>query len=103
MWFIPTYENGGFYTWFWNSTGDWADLTVTTLRRTGALQSALAVEKAIGVFPSTLTLQDRHARINFLESCSEAIVDQLERLDDEVNYNDEDVYQLLLNYWLQST
>ncbi len=101
--FFPTVENGAFYTWFWNSTGDWATQTVIALESIGATRSAASLKQAIDFFPSSAVVADREARIAFLEGCSPEQTARLEGLCDDLFANDEDIYQLLLDFWRQKS
>jgi len=80
VWELDTHVgNGGFYHYYFNSTGDTVATAPVALNQIGAKQLAVIVSQADAIFPGGRPPKDSLERQQFLESLGD---DQLNRLDD---------------------
>lgn len=61
-------NNGGFNQFFYNSSGNFSDETVTALKTINALHTAMLLKTAIAAFHDSLVPQDRELRQELMES-----------------------------------
>lgn len=75
-------NNGGFDQYFWNSTGNDAEVALAGLKDMGAVAAATLLERAMAVFPSgkpPADRQRRHEEMKKMESQSKPVWDQCDR------------------------
>lgn len=91
-------NNGGFHQYFWNSTGDFAIETVTSLHSVGATKAAELLLKAIDRFPGKTVPGNIVQRQHLLEQIETKIADAWQDLDDAFYEYEEDLNALNLEY-----
>lgn len=74
-------NNGGFNQYFFNSSGDFAHMTIHSLQAIGANKTADILQKAIDLFPNGNVLNNRAERQKILEQMGEAADPIWEELD----------------------
>src|SRR5215217_5286736 len=83
-------NNGGFYQYFFNSSGDTANEVVKALKAIGANRTAEIVQKALDQFPDKEVPRYRNARQHILEQIEELADPVWEDLSQQFfEYNDE--------------
>jgi hypothetical protein len=89
-------NNGGFDQYFFNSSGDWAALTLPALVEIGAEHTAGIFRRALSAFPGGRPTPDRAARWKEME---QAAAEQLFRALDHSFYGEKDnLVELLAHY-----
>lgn len=91
-------NNGGFNQYFFNSSGDFAHLTVQSLQTIGANKTADVLQKAIDQFPAQKVPQDRTVRQNILEKIQEAADPIWEDLDQKFYTYEDDLNTLNIQF-----
>ena len=91
-------NNGGFSQYFSNSSGDFANETVKSLRLIGADKTADILEQAIAEFPNKTIPQDSDERQELLEAIEEAASENWEKLEQRFFAYEDDLNTLNLDY-----
>ena len=91
-------NNGGFYQFFWNSSGEFAHETVVSLNTIGAVRTAALVQKAIDLFPGGKVPTDREEREDLLEQIQDEAGKVWNMLDQEFFKYTEDLNLLNMEY-----
>ncbi|MBN1181927.1 MAG: DMP19 family protein [Bacteroidales bacterium] len=91
-------DNGGFDQWLFNSSGDWALETITSLQRVGAAETLKMVKKVVSYFPGGTPPKDINKRRELIESMPQDISDAWSELDDQFYNCGEDLENLLADY-----
>lgn len=87
-------NNGGFYQYYSNSAGDLAADTPAALEAIGAMQTAVIVKGANGLFPGGPP-EDRDARCDMLDALDDNLFEQF---DTAFLRYDENLSQLLYDF-----
>jgi hypothetical protein len=95
-------NNGGFNQYFLNSSGDYAHLTVQSLRTISANTTADILQKAIDQFPDKEVPQDRRERQEILEQIQEKADPVWEELDQKFFVYEDDLNKLNIEYIRQN-
>ncbi len=82
-------NNGGFYLYFYNSSGDCAHETILSLLAIGANKTARILQEAIDQFPNKKVPKNRVERITIVEQIKKVAKEVWNALD-ETFYNYED-------------
>lgn len=102
IWWLETeVNNGGFQQYFWNSTGDHADIALQSLKDIGASKTASIVERAINVAFDGELPSSQAQRQHQLAMDEEAKGERLDSLDAEFYEYSEDFYKLLDAYQIR--
>ncbi len=91
-------NNGGFNQYFFNSSGDFAHLTVQSLLTIGANKTADILQNAINQFPDKTAPQDRTERQNILEQIEETADPIWEELDQKFFAYEDDLNTLNIEF-----
>lgn len=91
-------NNGGFFQFFENSSGDTAVETVAALEAIGAASAAQLVRRAIAAFPGGTPPVDRDQRLAILDDMPEEARKAWSALDDEFYLYPDDLADLLRRY-----
>jgi hypothetical protein len=91
-------NNGGFHQYFWNSTGDFALETVSSLQSIGASKTAELLLKAIDRFPGKTVPGNIVQRQHLLEQIETRTTEAWQELDDAFYEYDEDLNALNIEY-----
>ena len=91
-------NNGGFYQFFWNSSGDHAQETLTALKSIGANKTAEIVSKAYAEWPDGNIPSDRMTRQNKLETIEDKSEETWNNCDSKFYEYEDDISSLLLIY-----
>lgn len=95
-------NNGGFNQYFYNSSGDFAHETITSLRAIGANKTADILQKAIEQFPSSAVPKDRTKRQEILEQIEDTANEVWEQLDQTFYKYEDDLNKLNIEYIKQN-
>jgi len=90
--------NGGFWQFFYNSSGDWAVETVAALERIGAEGAARVVRAANSVFPRGGPSPNDEERRRQIKGLSDDVSEESERLGDEIYGMDSEIEEALDQY-----
>ena len=91
-------NNGGFNQYFYNSSGNYANETLTSLRAIGANKTADILRHAIDQFPSSTAPKDRQERQDVLEKIEGRANEVWEQLDQKFFAYEDDLNELNLQY-----
>ncbi|NCU05033.1 MAG: DMP19 family protein [Chitinophagaceae bacterium] len=91
-------NNGGFNQYFYNSSGDYAHETLTSLQSIGANKTAVILRQAIDQFPNSTVPKDRQERQNVLEQIEDKANEVWENLDQKFYAYEDDLTELNLEY-----
>ena len=91
-------NNGGFNQYFYNSSGDYAQETLTSLQAIGANKTADILRQAIDQFPSSTVPKDRQERQNLLEQIEANANEVWEQLDQMFYVYEDNLNELNLQY-----
>lgn len=97
--------NGGFHQYFFNSYGQFAYLTIEHLLSIQAIKSASILQRAVDeVNSERLSLNNFRKKIfnrelDRIVDFDEDLIDYLEKLDDEYDNTEEDLEQLIIDYF----
>lgn len=91
-------NNGGFNQFFFNSSGQFAQETVTALRSIKAFETADIVSKSISVWPNQEVPKDWTKRQEILEAISEQADVVWNECDEEFYKYQDNIVTLLLEY-----
>lgn len=91
-------NNGGFNQYFFNSSGDFANLTIQSLRTIGANTTADILQKAIDQFPDKKVPLDWTERQEILEQIQDTADPVWEELDQKFYEYADDLNNLNLNF-----
>lgn len=97
-WLEAEVNNGGFYQYFWNSTGDHAEVALNSLDKIGATRTASLLRQAMDIAFGGVPPTSRLDRQNKLEVDEDAKMDKLGELDSEFYRYSEDFYKMLDAY-----
>jgi len=82
-------NNGGFEQYFENSSGMYANDTITTLELVGANTTANILRSAIDFFPDKQVPIDQDERVEMVSTMDESVAERWEELDQQFfNYED---------------
>lgn len=95
-------NNGGFNQFFYNSSGDYAHETLTSLKLIDANKTADILQKAIDQFPNSTVPTDRAARQNVLEQIEEKANEVWEQLDQSFFKYEDNLNDLNIEYIKQN-
>ena len=95
-------NNGGFDQYFYNSSGDYADETLESLRKIGATKTAKLVESAFKIFPVQPIPKDNEKRREILKSIENQTSEKWNQLEDEFYLYEENIGGLVLEYVRQN-
>jgi hypothetical protein len=91
-------NNGGFYQFFFNSSGDYTEEAVQSLRKIGSVKFLNLLESAIAQFPNSFVPKDSVERQRILKSIEDEAKSVWNSLDSEFYKYKEDIYTLMLTY-----
>lgn len=91
-------KNGGFNQYFFNSSGDNADVALAGLNDIGAIGAAGLLERAMAVFPGRKWPKAVSARRDLMEQIASQSKSVWDKCDHEFYMLKEDVNDLLLGY-----
>lgn len=91
-------NNGGFYQYFFNSSGDFAHETILSLKNIKADKTADILQKAINLFPNKTVPKDRDKRQDILEKIEEKAAPIWEELDQKFFNYEDDLNTLNMEY-----
>lgn len=95
-------NNGGINQFFYNSSGDFAHETLTSLRTIGANKTADILQQAIDQFPSSTVPKDRAKRQEILEQIENKADEVWEQLDHAFYKYGDNLYDLNIEYIKQN-
>lgn len=95
-------NNGGFNQYFYNSSGDYAHETLTSLQAIGANKTADILRQAIDQFPNSIVPKDRQERQNVLGQIEAKANEEWEHLDQKFYAYEDDLNELNLQYVKQN-
>jgi hypothetical protein len=95
-------NNGGFNQFFYNSSGDFAHETLTSLRTIGANKTADILQQAIDQFPDSTVPKDRAKRQEILEQIENTADEVWEQLDQAFYKYEDNLYNLNIEYIKQN-
>ncbi len=91
-------NNGGFSQFFNNSSGDYTEEVIQSLRKVGSVNFLRLVESAKSQFPNSFVPVDSTERQQILEEIENDASETWDRLDSEFYQYDEDIYALMIGY-----
>lgn len=91
-------NNGGFNQFFFNSSGDFAQETLNSLKLIGANKTAEIVSKAYAEWPNGNIPKDRDVRQNTLKTIEIKANETWENCDNDFYNYEDDITSLLLDY-----
>ncbi|WP_320814931.1 DMP19 family protein [Flavobacterium sp.] len=91
-------NNGGFDQYFFNSSGDYANETLESLKKIGAHKTAKLVEEAFSYFPETPIPKDNNKRRKLLENIDTKTSEKWNELEDKFYLYEENIGGLALEY-----
>lgn len=91
-------NNGGFHQFFWNSSGDFANETLASLKLIGANKTAEIVSRAYSEWPNSTIPSDRQKRQNILEKIEDKAEESWNNCDRQFYEYEEDISALLIEY-----
>ncbi|MBN8667253.1 MAG: DMP19 family protein [Chitinophagales bacterium] len=95
-------NNGGFNQYFYNSSGDFAHETITSLRTINANKTADILQQAIDQFPSSVVPKNRANRQEILEQIEDTANEVWEQLDQAFYKYEDNLYELNIEYIKQN-
>lgn len=90
-------NNGGFHQYFSNSSGNNAEMALSSLEAVGAEKMATILRKAIAKFPSGIVPEDRDEREKMLDEIAPDCIG-FEELDSEFCQYPDDLAALVEDY-----
>ena len=90
-------NNGGFNQFFWNSSGDYLNETLSSLEKIEAIQTKSILEEAASYLGSNIP-KNQTARQELLESIKEEFEEKLEELDGRFYRYEDDIASLVNSY-----
>lgn len=91
-------NNGGFNQFFFNSSGDFAHETISSLRTIGADKTADILQNAIDQFPGSAVPNDRVKRQEVLEQIEDTANEVWEQLDQAFYKYEDNLNDLNIDY-----
>lgn len=91
-------NNGGFNQFFFNSSGDFANETIISLKEIGANKTAMIVKKANDQFPDKIVPKDRTSRQEILSQMEDKANKIWEELDQKFFAYEDDLNSLNMDY-----
>jgi len=95
-------NNGGFHQFYWNSSGEYANETVTALTNIGAEKTARIVKKANSEFSNGIVPMDREKRWNKMDSIDEKAKIVWDKCDSEFYDYEDNITELLIAFVLKN-
>lgn len=95
-------NNGGFDQYLFNSSGDYANETLESLKKIGALKTAKLVEEAFSYFPENPIPKDNEKRHEILENIDAKTSEKWNELEDKFYLYEENIGGLVLEYVRQN-
>jgi len=95
-------NNGGFYQYLFNSSGDFALETINSLKIIGADKTATILQQAIDQFPDKIVPKNRTERQEVLEKIEETANEIFEDLDQKFLVYDDDLNTLNIEFVRQN-
>jgi hypothetical protein len=91
-------NNGGFKQYYFNSSGDYANETIISLKEIGANKTAAIIEKANDQFPDTIVPKNRAIRQEVLVQIEKKASEIWEELDQNFFDYEDDLNSLNIEY-----
>lgn len=91
-------NNGGFSQFFSNSSGDYTEEVIQSLRKIDSVKFLRLVESAKSQFPNSFVPVGRAERQQILEEIENNASETWDRLDSEFYQYEEDIYALMIGY-----
>lgn len=91
-------NNGGFNQYFWNSSGDFANETIASLKAIGAEKTAALLQQAMDQFPDRKVPTNRDERNELQEQIQEQADDVWNELDEKFYLYEENLNELNLAF-----
>lgn len=91
-------NNGGFNQYFVNSSGDFAQETILSLKAIGADKTSSILQMAIDQFPDKKVPKDRDERIEIIEQIEDTANEVWEELDQAFLEYEDDLNKLNIEY-----
>lgn len=95
-------NNGGFNQYFYNSSGDFAHETLTSLRTIGANKTEKILQHAIDQFPKSIVPKDNAERRVIVEQIEDKANEAWEQLDQAFYKYDDNLNDLNIEYIKQN-
>ena len=95
-------NNGGFYQYLFNSSGDFAHETIKSLKIIGADKTATILQQAIDQFPDKIVPKNRTERQEILEKIEETANEIFEDLDQKFLVYEDDLNTLNIEFVRQN-
>jgi hypothetical protein len=95
-------NNGGFSQYFFNSSGDFSQETINSLKLIGAHKTASILQKAIEQFPNKIVPKNRIVRQEIIEQIEENSNEIWEELDQKFFAYEDDLNSLNIEYVKQN-
>lgn len=93
--------NGGFWQFYYNSTGDFAVETVSALECIGATGAAKIVEDWNGFFPKGLPSPNQEQRIRELDNLSN-VEEEVEKTENDFYDEEDNIEECLYRYVIEN-
>lgn len=93
-------NNGGFYRFFWNSTGNYTYETIEALKAINALDTAKLIHEATSLFPEGKVSVSRDERQDFMNNDDTPETDNWEEYDQKFFANSDNLVDLCYAYAL---
>ena len=91
-------NNGGFNQYFWNSSGDFANETIASLKAIGAEKTAALLQQAMDQFPDRKVPTNRDERNELQEQIQEQADEVWNELDEKFYLYEENLNELNLAF-----
>ena len=91
-------NNGGFDQYFFNSSGNYANETLESLKKIGAFNTAKLVEEAFDYFPENPIPKSNEKRREILKKIDEQTSEKWTQLEDQFYLYEENINVLILDY-----
>ena len=91
-------NNGGFNQFFFNSSGDFAHETITSLQTIGANKTSAIFQHAMDQFPGSKVPKDRDERQEILQQIESVANDTWNELDQEFYKYEDNLHELNIGY-----
>jgi len=95
-------NNGGFNQYFYNSSADFAQQTIISLRQINAIKTSDILQLAIDQFPNSIVPEDSLERQGILEKIEEKADEVWEQLDKRFLQYEDNLYDLNIEYITQN-
>lgn len=91
-------NNGGFYQYFFNSSGNYVYETLKSLKRINAHTTTNLLQRAINIFPVSPVPKDQKVRRETMVELDDSFSEELNKLDDEYYQYSENLAKLLIEF-----